>query len=485
MHSTLFRVFWTALVALSVLLFVFLNSGCQTFGYYSQAASGQLRVLRAREPVHRVMAQLDKRREHDPEAALLYQRLAFTQQVLVFSEHQLELPVGDRYRSYVDLGRPAVTWNVFAAPALSLRPHRWCYPLVGCAPYRGYFDEKAARKQAAALERAGFETYVAPVPAYSTLGWFADPLMSSFISWPEPNLAELLFHELAHGVVWVPGDVAFNEAFATFVGRQGLAQWLEATGDYEGELRQQEARAVWRRMLSLLEGTRRALAAVYRSYLPESEQEQLKAQVMLATRACYADQRPVLGHGRYDALMLGLNNARLASIATYEDLVPAFAALFDSVDGRWSDFFDRVRALVAQEQVPAAWLRASADELRHQQVAEGADDRHAHEVECEPLSRHFLEREFAGREHDDVGRGGDWQHEGTGSTHGRWNHEQLRVHAGAHGAGGEDGHQQGGGGGIAGGFGEEGDGQTDAEHHDQYMQGRKARQQRADALAQA
>jgi predicted aminopeptidase len=255
---------------------------------------------------------------------------------------------------------------------------------------------------------------VAPVPAHSTLGWFADPLLSSFITWPEPNLAELLFHELAHGVVWVPDDVAFNEAFATFVGRQGLAQWLEATGDRDGEARAQEARAVWRRVLNLLERTRLALASVYRSHLPEPERLQLKADVMAATRGCYNDHRERLGHGRYDGLVLGLNNARLASISTYEDLVPAFAALFESVDRRWPAFFEQVQALVRQEQVPATWLRASAEEVsRHQQVAQGGDHHDADEIECEALSRHFFDREFAGREHDDVGRGGDRKHEGA------------------------------------------------------------------------
>jgi predicted aminopeptidase len=486
MHSTLFRVLWAASAVLCILLFATFNSGCQTIGYYSQAATGQLRVLSGREPVTRVMAQLDARRSDDPEAAKLYERLAFTQRVLEFSEAQLQLPVGDRYRTYVELNRSAVTWNVFAAPSLSLRPRRWCYPLVGCAPYRGYFNEEAARRQAAALERAGFETYVAPVAAYSTLGWFADPLMSSFIAWPEPNLAELLFHELAHGVVWVPGDVAFNEAFATFVGRQGLAQWLEASGDHEGELRQQEARALWRRMLSLLEQTRQALVGVYRSHLPDAEKERLKGEVMLASRACYSEHRDKLGHGRYDALMFGLNNARLASIATYEDLVPAFAALFESVDGSWPDFFGRVRALVEQERVPAAWLRASADELsRHQQEAEGADDRRSHQIECEALSRHFLYREFAGREHDDVGRGGDGEHERAGSAHGGGDHEQLRVHAGAQGAGSQNGHEQRGGGRVAGRLGQEGHAQADAEHHHQNVQGGESREQGADGLAQA
>ena len=413
MHSTPFRSFWTGLIVLLAAAVVLLNSGCQTVGYYSQAASGQLRVLRDREPVTRVLAQLEARRADDPEAALLHQRLEFTQRVLEFSEQQLDLPVGDRYRTYVDLRRPAVVWNVFAAPPLSLRPHRWCYPLVGCAPYRGFFAEDMARQRAAALERAGYEIYVAPVAAYSTLGWFADPLMSSFITWPEPNLAELLFHELAHGVVWVPGDVAFNEAFATFVGRQGLALWLEATGDHEGERRQQRARAVWARLLGLLEQTRLALEDIYRSHLPDSEQQQLKAEVMAATRGCYVDHRERLGDGRYDGLMAGLNNARLASISTYEDLVPAFSALFASVGGRWPDFYDRVRAVVAEEKVPVAWLRASAEASRQHHVAHDGDDERTEEVECEPLSRHLFHRELAGGEHDDVGRGGDRQHERT------------------------------------------------------------------------
>jgi predicted aminopeptidase len=222
----------------------------------------------------------------------------------------------------------------------------------------------------------------------------------------------LLIHELAHGVLWVKGDVAFNEAFATFVGRQGMAEWLQLAGDDEGQRRQEDVRRVWRRMLSLLERSRSALDAVYRSHLPPAEQLVLKEEVMGATRACYAEQRDRLGRGRYDGLMDGLNNARLASIATYEDLVPAFRALFESVDGRWPDFFNQVRAIVEQERVPVAWLRASAEEaLRHQQVAESGDDDRAEEVECEPLTRHLLDREFAGREHDDVGRRRHRQHE--------------------------------------------------------------------------
>ena len=243
-------------------------AGCQTLGYYSHAALGQLRVLSARQPVSRVLARLETTRGNDPGAAALHARLTLSQELLTFAEDELALEVGGRYRSYADLQRPAVVWNLFAAPPLSLTPYQWCYPLVGCTPYRGFFNADYARRRAAVLKQRGFETYVGPVAAYSTLGWFDDPLLSTFIDYPEPALAELLFHELAHGAVWLPGDVAFNESFATFVGRRGAASWLAASGrdaDMAARAAEHETRA---RLLGLLRQTRAALERVYAADAP-------------------------------------------------------------------------------------------------------------------------------------------------------------------------------------------------------------------------
>jgi len=392
MHYNPSRRIRAAAAVLCLALVLPLLSGCQTVRYYSHAALGQFKVLRDRDPVPRVMSRLEARRGDDPDAALLYQRLQFSQRVLAFAERELDLEVGSRYRSYVDLDRQAAVSNVLAAPALSLEPNRWCYPVVGCAPYRGYFDEGFAQRQSARLSAEGYDIHVGPVAAYSTLGWFADPLMSSFITWPERSLAQLMFHELAHGQVWVPGDVAFNESFATFVGRQGLARWMaaEAAAEAEGDTAggdtivvvQRQGSGVWPRMLDLLARTRTALEEVYASALPVPLKLEEKARVIEAAQACYLAEREWLGEGRYDALMLGLNNARLASIAAYEDLVPGFAALFDSVDGRWPDFYAAVADLAGLDiDQRTAELRLSGQ----QRMAYAGDDEGGHQVQCQAL----------------------------------------------------------------------------------------------------
>ena len=406
-HSTVWRKIW---ILLPAMLAMMLLSGCQTINYYSHAALGQWRVMTGRQPVSRVLADLDRRRDEDPQAALLHQRLAFSQEVIDFAEAQLDLAAGDRYRTYVDLGRPAVVWNVFAAPPLSLESYTWCYPVVGCAPYRGYFDRDFAERGARALAEQGYETYVGPVAAYSTLGWFADPLLSSFITWPEPDLAALLFHELAHAKVWARGDVAFNEAFATFVGRQGLSVWLREYGSEGVEQQRRRALRERRRLLNLLDRTRGALRRVYRSRFSAEVKLGLKAEVLAAASQCYLDNLDLLGGGRFDGLVMGLNNARLVSVATYEDMVPAFEALFQSVDGDWVAFYERVRIIA---ELDYGERRAALVGSGYQQVAERGDDDGPDEIECEPLSRHFFDAEFAGGVHDDVRRRRHRQHEGA------------------------------------------------------------------------
>jgi predicted aminopeptidase len=400
MDFTGFRRLW---MLLPVLLIALLAGGCQTVSYYSHAALGQWRVLMGREPVSDVLAGLDGRRADDPRAELLYQRLKFSQHVLDFAEDELAMRVGRRYRTYVDLDRPAVVWNLFAAAPLSLQPYRWCYPVVGCAPYQGYFDESYARRRAAALAQGGFETYVGPVAAYSTLGWFADPLLSSFVAWPEPELAALLFHELAHGEVWVKGDVAFSESFATFVGRQGLSVWLRQNGNDAVDQDRQRLLAARGRLMQLLARTREVLRQVYASRASDTIKLQLKARVLAATGDCYLNHRETLGAGRFDALMTGLDNARLVSLATYEDLVPAFAAVFDSAGGHWPTFYQQVQTLA---ELDPHHRRAALLASRHQQIAQDGDDDGTDEVECQALSGHFFDTEFAGRVHDDIRRGG-------------------------------------------------------------------------------
>lgn len=394
-------------------------SGCQSLGYYGHAAAGQIRLMQAREPVDEIVAELRQRdadgsEQLDAADRLLLHRLTLTRQLLEFAETTLTLPVGRRYRSYVDLERPYVVWNLFAAPPLSLEAHRWCYPLVGCAPYRGFFDPTRAEQQARQLQAAGLETYVGGVAAYSTLGWFADPLLSSFVFWPEPQLAELLFHELAHGVVWVRGDVGFNESFATFVGTQGVSDWYASRGGAPVGVPATRLDG-WQRLQGLLTRLRGALKELYGSDLEDDRKSAEKTRLLAAARDCYADQRALLGGGRYDTLLASLNNAVLASLATYQDLVPAFRRLFGRHHGDWASFFAAVRALAAMPAPDRAAalgvVPAAGNASAQQQIADGGDDGGADEVQCEALSRHGFHGEASRAVNDDVGGGGHRQHE--------------------------------------------------------------------------
>lgn len=392
MHSTALGWPWRVFAGFGITLAVLAGAGCQTLGYYSHAALGQLRVLTARQPVEAVLARLEQARQHDPRDEALHAQLTLARRLLGYAEAELGLVADGRYQSYVALDRPAVVWNVFAAPPLSLTPYQWCYPLVGCTPYRGFFNAAYADRSAQALERRGFETFVGPVAAYSTLGWFDDPLLSTFIGYPEAELAELLFHELAHGEVWLPGDVAFNESFATFVGRRGASQWLAASGRHEDIARRSSDHAARKRLLGLLAETRAALQQVYQAEVPDPKKLEAKTRVLEGARRCYAAYRSRLGGGRYDALMAGLNNARLASVAAYEDHVPGFARLFAESGGAWPEFYQRVRAIAElQPDARAAALAASGDE----QIGEGGDDDRAHEIQCQPFLGHLLDGESA------------------------------------------------------------------------------------------
>ncbi len=247
------------------------------------------------------------------------------------------------------------------------------------------------------------DIYVGGVPAYSTLGWFEDPLLSTFIRWPEGRLAELLIHELAHSRIWVSGDVAFNEAFASFVGREGARSWLEQRHGADAADDFLDRGRSWPALMRLLLETRHALGELYLSDLGEAEKRAGKSRVIDRARACYRRNISRYGSGGYDHILAGLNNALLVSLSTYDDDVPAFAAVFAQVSGDWQRFFEEVERMA--RMTPAR--RADAIEaLREQQIAERGDDEGAHEVECEALFRHGLDGDTAGAEHDDVGRRG-------------------------------------------------------------------------------
>lgn len=315
-------------------------AGCSTVGYYYQAARGHFAVLSAARPISELLA--------DPTTPQpLRQRLERAQEIRRFAVTDLGLPDNGSYRSYADLGRAAVVWNVFATPPLSLELKTWCYPFFGCAGYRGYFARNAAERFAATLRGEGYDVNVAPVPAYSTLGWFDDPLLNTFINSNDGELARLMFHELAHQIVYVRDDTEFNESFATTVERAGVARWLAAQNDARLTHSYAEIERRRRDFRALLLDYREKLRRLYAEPVADAVKLERKRALFEALEADYRALRDTRWHGfaGYDRYFAQpLNNAHLAAVGAYYGLVPAFEALL-ARDGSLPAFYDDVRRL--------------------------------------------------------------------------------------------------------------------------------------------
>ena len=319
-------------------------SGCATVGFYQQAIGGQLGLLRARIPVEEVLA--------DPATdPALAQRLQRAQSVLAYAEQTLGLPVEDSYSAYVALAEPYVVWNLVVASPDSVDARRWCFPVAGCVAYRGYFNPERARRNARRFADRGWDVHVAGVAAYSTLGWFDDPLLSSFVNWPDPALGELLLHELAHRLLYVPGDTAFNESFATFVARTALPGWLGQDGALLDAHRANQRDA--ERFETLLLALRGALAREFAAAPDRAAALAARQRLWTQADACYVALRARFSGNRYDGYFAQPpNTARLALISAYRRWLPAFAQLFQREGRQWPAFFQAVRELAAQ--VPEA-----------------------------------------------------------------------------------------------------------------------------------
>ena len=274
------------------LLLVALLAGCADTRYYYQSVSGHLQLMQAARPVRDWLA--------DPQAPDgLKTRLALAQQIRAFAVTELKLPDNASYQRYADLQRRAVVWNVVAAPEFSLTLKTWCFPVAGCVGYRGYFNEAEARSEAAALQQSGLEVSVYGVPAYSTLGWLnwagGDPLLNTFISLPDTELARLIFHELAHQVLYVPDDTRFNESFATAVERLGVQRWLAQPGTAGTQREAAELRKRRQQFRALTLATRSRLAEIYQSNQPLALDSKglsaMKIEAMQDFRAAYAELR--------------------------------------------------------------------------------------------------------------------------------------------------------------------------------------------------
>lgn len=347
-----------ATALLPALALILLLAGCagtgQSLAYYWQSARGHLQLMNAAEPIDDWLAR-------PATSAALRERLQLAQQARRFAVAELGLPDNASYRRYADLGRRAAVWNVVAAGPYSLTLHTWCFPVTGCIGYRGYFDENAARAEAERLQAQGLETSVYGVPAYSTLGYMnwagGDPLLNTFIGWPEGDFVRLLFHELAHQVVYAQGDTRFNESFATAVERMGVQRWLEerATPQVRADYAASEARR--QAFRDLTRATRERLAAIYASKPAPAQEtpalEAMKKRAFAQFRDDYAALRTRwLAGGATPAQLAGLdqwvrnaNNASFGAQAAYDDLVPAFIALFEREGRDWPRFYAAVRAL--------------------------------------------------------------------------------------------------------------------------------------------
>jgi len=324
---------------------VCVTSGCSTLGYYAHSVSGHMTLLRSAKPV----AQW----EADPQTPpALKERLALSQRIRDYAVSELRLPDNASYRRYADLKRNAAVWNVVAAPELSLKLKTWCFPVVGCVSYRGYFDRASADAFADELRSGGLEVSVYGVPAYSTLGalpgdFFADPLLNTFINFPEGELARLIFHELGHQVAYASGDTVFNESFATALERIGGMRWLSERAS--AQARDEYARYDGRRrgFRALTHQYREQLDTLYKSDASDEQKRAAKVMLFARMRADYEALKagPWGGFSGYDAWFARANNASLGVLAAYDELVPAFEALFEREGRDFVRFYAEVKRL--------------------------------------------------------------------------------------------------------------------------------------------
>ncbi|MGE0801463.1 MAG: aminopeptidase [Lautropia sp.] len=344
-------------------------------GYYWQSITGHLELLWRAEPITDALA-------HDRLDPRTRQRLLLAQRIRRFAVTELGLPDNGSYTRFTALDRPFVTWGVVAAPELSLRLKQWCFPIAGCVTYRGYYTQSAAENYARRLEREGFDVQVSGVPAYSTLGWFDDPLLSTFINYPDAELARLVFHELSHQLVYVSGDSMFNESFATAVEQLGVERWLAYQGTPEQRLAWLQQRARRDEFLALLGRYRDRLATVYQTAAGDDEKRLQKQATFSALKNEFAQLRagPWGGYAGYDRWFTRpIGNAHLGAIATYTTWVPAFRQLFIEVGQDFPRFYLKVAELAALDRAErqAYLIRRSAEpvplDILESAAAAGAD----------------------------------------------------------------------------------------------------------------
>jgi len=331
-----------------LLTIVLLTAGCSTLSYYGQAVGGQLDILARTRPISEVLDdRLADGTVTPPVTPAVKVRLTAVLQIRDFATKALHLPDNGSYRVYADLDRAQVAWNVVATPEFSLTPKEWCFLIAGCVPYRGYFSRANAEQFAKSLKQEQLDVRIAGVAAYSTLGWFRDPVFSTQLRRSDADIAALIFHELAHQQLYLSGDAAFNESFATTVELEGMRRWLEQRNDAaakENYLRDSVRHAEF---VALLLKFRTRLEVLYASPLSANQMRTAKARDFAALRAEYAELRQQWGgYDGYDIWFAqDLNNAHLASVVLYNQYVPAFQQLLANMQGDLPEFYRQARTL--------------------------------------------------------------------------------------------------------------------------------------------
>ncbi|MFL1456501.1 aminopeptidase [Marinobacter sp. GN3S48] len=329
-----------------LLLLVAVLPGCSTIGYYSQAIGGHVSLMLASQPVDNLLTNPGTDDE-------LKRKLAIARDARHFADNRLALPAADAFTEYSELERPWVVVNLVAVPEFSLTPHQWCYPVVGCQAYRGYFSLGDAQEEQRQFDRQGFDTFIGAVTAYSTLGWFDDPLHSGFTHLSDDRMVALIFHELAHQVVYIDEDTAFNESFATAVELEGLRLWLEERGEGDQFATALQRLSQRNQTLTLVEHASSELEALYgrEGELSVETMRTRKKQVFAELIKRYNEMASQWDQpGPFGSAIETLNNANIALFRQYNQYVPGFRQLLKEQDYRFDDFFDRVRALSELDQ---------------------------------------------------------------------------------------------------------------------------------------
>lgn len=342
------------------LLPVVLLGACASPSYYAQAVSGHLELMRQRQDIEDLLQD----QAVDPE---LVQRLELAGEIRAFAFDTLGLPESGSYSQYAETGRDAVSWNVVATPEFSLEARTWCFLVAGCVPYRGYFEQESARRFAQKLESKAYDVAVSPATAYSTLGWFDDPLLDTMLRYSDARLAGLIFHELAHQAIYVRGDAAFNEAFAGMVEEAGVESWLASRGESDQLASWEKSREVSRQFSGFLAGHRKRLQVLYDSGRAETDMREQKQEAFERLRSEYRD----LVDGQWDGkdyfhgwFQREINNAGLALVNTYRGGSCAFEKLYRSSTGNMHEFLELAasKARLGKKE-RAAWLNQECSEI--------------------------------------------------------------------------------------------------------------------------